>query len=107
MTSLDRNVFRIFEVRAKPGQARLLRQKLSETSIAVVKNKPGNLGYFFGHSLCSDEHDLVFISVWQDLAAVKSRFGDAWQESFLPAGYEEIFESCSIRHVEINGELIP
>ena len=107
MNSLDKNVFRIFEVRAEPGQARLLRQKLSETSIAVVKDHPGNLGYFFGHSLSSDEHDLVFISVWQDLEAVKSRFGDAWQQSFLPAGYEEIIESCSIRHVEINGELIP
>ena len=30
MASLDKNVFRIFEVRAKPGQARLLRQKLAE-----------------------------------------------------------------------------
>ena len=107
MASLDKNVFRIFEARAKTGQARLLRQKLSETSIAVVKDEPGNLGYFFGENLSTDEHDLVFISVWKDLDAVKSRFGDEWEESFLPEGYEEIIESCSIRHVEITGALVP
>ncbi len=103
---LNKCILRIFEVRAMPGKAALLKQKLSGASVAVVDGKPGNLGYFFGTNLSSDENDLVFISVWRDLESIKSRFGEQWQESFLPEGYEEIIDGCSIRHVEFDGKLV-
>ena len=99
-----KHILRVFEVRAKPGNAAELKRKLSDTSVSVVSGKPGNLGYLFGENLSSDENDLVFISLWRDLESVKSRFGDEWQESFLPEGYEEMIESCSIRHIEVEGE---
>lgn len=102
---LDNAILRVFDVRAKAGKVDILKQKLSDTSIDVVKGQPGNLGYFFGESLSDDENDLVFISVWRDLDAVKSRFGDNWQVSFLPEGYEALIENCSIRHIEFSGEL--
>lgn len=102
---LNNAILRIFEVRAKPGNAELLKQKLSDTSVSVVKDKPGNLGYFFGENIGSDENDLVFISVWEDLESVKSLFGREWEQSFLPEGYGEIIESCSIKHIEFDGSL--
>lgn len=105
MIKLSNSILRIFEVRAKPGQAKTLRQKLSDTSVSVVDGKPGNIGYFFGENLSADENSLVFISVWKDLESVKSLFGEEWEESFLPPGYDEIIESCSIRHVEFDGKL--
>jgi len=104
---LNKSILRVFEVRAKPGKAELLKQKLAATSVAVVDGKSGNLGYLFGENLSSDGNDLVFISVWQDLESIKSRFGEEWQASFLPDGYEEIIESCSIRHIEVDGSLKP
>ena len=104
---LNNSILRIFEVRAKPGKADLLKQKLSDTSVSVVKGKPGNLGYFFGENLSSDKNDLVFISVWDNLESVKSHFGKDWKQSYLPEGYEEIIESCSIKHIEFYGSLDP
>ena len=101
-----KSILRVFEVRAKPGNAAELKRKLSHTSVSVVHGKPGNLGYFFGENLSSDENDLVFISVWKDLESVKTRFGDEWQASFLPEGYDEMIESCSIKHIEVEGKLI-
>ena len=83
----------------------MLKQKLSDTSVSVVKGKPGNLGYFFGESISADGKDLVFISVWDNLDSVKSHFGEEWEKSYLPEGYDEIIESCSIRHIEFDGEL--
>ena len=53
----DKAILRVFEVRAKPGKAELLKRKLAETSVAVVDGKPGNLGYFFGADLSSAEND--------------------------------------------------
>jgi len=106
---LSKCILRVFEVRAKPGKAAALKQKLSTTSVSVVRGKPGNLGYFFGAVLSSDGNDLVFISVWDTMESIKSLFGEGWQASYLPEGYAEIIESCSIRHIEFNGslELLP
>lgn len=102
---LSNSILRIFEVRARPGNAALLKQKLSDTSVAVVNGKPGNLGYFFGRNLSSDENDLLFISIWKDLQSIKALFGDEWEDSFLPQGYEQLIDSCSIKHVEFDGKL--
>jgi len=103
--NLSKSIFRVFDVRAKTGKAEVLKQKLSDTSVSVVRGKPGNLGYFFGENISSDKNDLVFISVWKDLESIKSHFGKDWEESFLPEGYEEIIESCSIKHIEFDGSL--
>ena len=100
-----KNILRVFEVCAIPGEAENLVQKLAETSVTVVKDKPGNMGYFFGKQLYSDDLDFVFISVWKDMESVKSHFGADWQHSFLPEGYEEIIESCSVKHIEFDGKL--
>ena len=102
---LSKSIMRVFEVRAKPGNTEVLKQKLADTSVSVVNGKPGNLGYFFGEDLSSDGNDLVFISVWKDLESIKSLFGEEWEEYFLPEGYDEIIEHCSIRHIEFNGSL--
>ena len=99
----NRSILRVFEVRAKPGQAEHLKQKLSDTSVSVVDGHPGNLGYCFGENISFDGNDLVFISVWKDLESIKSRFGEGWEASFLPEGYEENIESCSIKHIEFDG----
>ena len=82
-----------------------MKQKLSNTSVAVVRGKPGNRGHLFGENVSSDGNDLVFISVWKDLESIKSYFGGDWEQSYLPEGYDALIESCSIRHIEVDGEL--
>ena len=102
---LSKSILRVFDVRAKPGKAELLKQKLSETSVSVVNGKPGNLGYFFGENISSDGNDLVFISIWKNLESIKSHFGKDWEQSYLPEGYEAIIDNCSIKHIEFDGNL--
>lgn len=97
------SILRVFEVRAKPGKADDLKRSLSGTSVAVVKGRPGNQGYLFGENVHSDGNDLVFISVWKDMESVRSVFGGGWEVPFLPEGYEESIESCSVRHIEVEG----
>ena len=94
-------ILRLFQVRTKPSCAAELIKKFGVTSAEVVQGHPGNQGYFFGHGVGSDEDYVVFTSIWRDLKAVKARFGDKWQESFLPPGYEELILECSIRHINI------
>lgn len=103
MTAADERtgpLLRIFEVEAKPGHVETLLGKFATTSAAVVRGEPGNRGYFFGRCVQGGENRLLFVSVWADLAAVKARFGEDWERSYLPPGYEELVEHHSIRHVD-------
>ena len=95
-------VLRIFEVRAKEGCADTRIENFATTSADVVRSKPGNQGYFFGRCIQGGENVVLFVSVWQNLDAVKARFGGDWQVSYLPEGYEQFIEECSIRHFDMS-----
>ena len=94
-------ILRLFEVNAKDGCLELLLQKFATTSAAVVANRPGNVGYFFGKILQSSDDVVMFASVWDDIQAIQDRFGADWQSSFLPDGYDDLIETCSVRHFDL------
>jgi quinol monooxygenase YgiN len=93
-------ILRVFEVRCKPGCRDRLLENFATTSADVVRNEPGNRGYFFGRCIQGGEDTVLFVSVWEDLESVQSRFSEGWQESHLPEGYEDLIETCSIRHFD-------
>ena len=95
-------VLRIFDVKAKPDCAGTLLKKFATTSAAVVEGEPGNQGYFYGQGAEGQQDMVMFVSIWESMEAVKTRFGVDWQESFLPAGYEDLIETCSVRHVLVD-----
>ena len=104
MTSEDTRhgpIMRLFQVRTKPGRAPDLVRKFATTSADVVRGEPGNEGYFFGQGVASDDDYVLFASMWRDLDAVKARFGEDWNTSFLPPGYDALIESCSVRHIDL------
>ena len=98
------SILRVFEARAKPGCADALAKKFATTSVDVVKDQSGNQGHFFGKSISGEDDVLVFVSVWKDLSSVKNRFGDEWESSFLPPGYSELIEACSIKHFALHAD---
>lgn len=97
-----RPLLRVFEVHAKDGCADALIKSFDTTSADVVRGKPGNNGYFFGRCVQGGEDVVWFVSVWQKLDAVKARFGDDWQVSYMPDGYEDLIEECSVRHFDMS-----
>ncbi len=101
-------VLRLFQVKIKEGHAETLMKKFATTSAGVVRHEPGNSGYFFGRGFAPDEGYLVFASLWDTIESVKQRFGDTWQQSFLPEGYDDLIEEHSIRHIDLSsGWFVP
>lgn len=98
----ERPILRLFQVKTKKGAAEELLGKFATTSADVVRNEPGNEGYFFGRGVALDEDIVVFASLWKDLEAVKQRFGDDWQNSYLPSGYDAMIDECSVRHIDLS-----
>lgn len=96
-------LLRIFEVRTKPGCAPKLLANFATTSAEVVRDEPGNRGYFFGECVDGGADRVMFVSLWENLDAVKARFGDDWQTSYMPPGYEDLIEDCSVRHFDMAG----
>ena len=93
-------ILRLFEVRCRPGCRDKLMENSKTTSADVVRNRPGNRGYFFGYCVQGGEDTVMLVSIWRDLDAVKTRFGEDWQKSYLPYGYEDLIDECSIRHFD-------
>ena len=93
-------ILRIFEVQVKDGCVEELLENFSTTSSKVVNGHPGNRGYFFGQCVQGGENVVMFVSMWDDLDAVKQRFGDDWEKSYLPEGYERLIDTCSLRHFD-------
>ncbi len=93
-------ILRIFEVQATPDGVETLLENFATTSAAVVDGQPGNQGYFFGRCVPDGDRRVLFVSLWADLESVKARFGDDWEQAYLPPGYDDLVERCSIRHVD-------
>ena len=95
-------IMRLFTVRTKEGCAGQLLANFATVSADAVQHEPGNVGYFYGQGVAQDDGTVIFASLWRDLDAIKERFGEDWQVSFLPPGYEYLIEECSIAHIELN-----
>jgi quinol monooxygenase YgiN len=94
-------ILRLFEARAKSGSGDKLAKQFETTSASVVRGEPGNRGYFFGRTTVDEGQTLLFASLWVDLDAVKARFGVNWKSSYLPDGYAELIDECSVRHFNL------
>ena len=95
-------LLRVFEVHTKKGCADTLLANFATTSVDVVEGHPGNRGHFFGRCVQGGEDRVMFVSLWEDLDAVKARFGDDWQVSYMPEGYEDLIEDCSVCHFDMS-----
>ena len=94
-------IMRLFHVRAKPGCAEQLLQNFATTSANVVRHEAGNKGYYFGGGIAKDKNVVVFASFWKDLDAIKARFGEDWQVSYLPEGYEDLIDEYWLEHIDV------
>ncbi len=94
-------LLRVFEVRAKPDCGSKLLENFATTSANVVRGKSGNQGYYYGRCVQGGDDIVMFVSVWDSLDAVKAHFGADWQDSYMPPGYEELIEKCSVRHFDM------
>ncbi len=94
-------IMRLFHVRAKHGCVAELIEKFASTSADVVQREPGNRGYYFGAGIEADEDVVVFASFWEDLDAIKARFGEDWQVSYLPDGYENLIDDYWVEHIDV------
>lgn len=92
-------IIRIFRVRARPGRAAELERVVRDRGVPTIARRDGLLSLFLGRPDDGDDHDLVLLSVWRDLDALRAFKGDAWREARLLPEEVELSESTSVSHV--------
>lgn len=100
-------ILRLFRARAKPNCESALAEKLATSSVQVVRDEPGFLGFISAGPASNTDRDFVFASMWRDVDAIKARFGHDWRVSFLPPGYAELIEECSVEHYRLTEHSFP
>ncbi len=92
-------ILRIFRARARPGCASELERVVRERGVPNIARREGLLSLFLGRPDDGDDRDLVLVSVWRDVEALRAFKGDAWKEARLLPEEIELSESASVSHV--------
>ena len=94
-------ILRLFRARAKLNRERDLAEKLATTSVDVVRNQPGFIGFLDAGPANDTDRNFVFATLWKDVDAIKATFGQEWRVPLLPPGYAELIEDCSVEHYHL------
>jgi heme-degrading monooxygenase HmoA len=97
-------IVRAFTARPKPGAADELTRLAEEISVPFVDGHAGLVARYFGRGLGATGDELVMISVWESLDAMKGMAGEDWESAVIPdPRMHELIDESSIRHYETRG----
>jgi hypothetical protein len=92
-------IIRIFRARPQPGADEQLARLAEEVSIPFVDAQPGVVVRYTGRGVGATGNELVMVSVWQDLDAMKNLTGENWDNPVLPDERLEPLIAESFLHV--------
>lgn len=95
-------ILRIFRVRARPGRVAELEQVVRARGVPNLTGRDGLVALFLGRPAGEDGDELVLLTVWRDLEALRAFKGDAWQDARLLPEEAELAESASVSHVLVD-----
>jgi len=97
-------IIRVYRARPKPGAADELARLAEEVSIPFVEGQPGLQARFTGRGIGATGDELMMITVWEDLDAMKAMTGDDWESPVIPdERIEELIEESFLHHYESIG----
>lgn len=97
-------IIRVFRAIPKTGKADELAALVKEISIPFVDGQPGLLARHTGKGIGATGDEIVMISIWGNLDAMKSMTGEKWESEVIPDEREaERIEECFVHHYETLG----
>jgi len=97
-------IIRVFRARPKPGKAHELTELVKDISIPFVDGQPGLLARHTGNGIGATGDEIVMISVWENLDALKNMTGENWESEVIPDEREaERIDACFVHHYETLG----
>ncbi len=97
-------IIRIFRARPQSGTVDELARLAEEVSIPFIDGQPGLVARYTGRGLGATGDELVMVSVWEDLEAMKNMTGDDWESPVIPdERLETLIAESFLHHYESIG----
>ena len=97
-------IIRIFRALPQPGAADELARLAEEISIPFVDGQSGLVARYAGRGAGATGEELVMVSVWEDLEAMKNMTGDDWESPVIPDDrLEPLIAESFLHHYEAIG----
>jgi hypothetical protein len=94
-------IIRVFRCTPKPGAVDELERLARDVSVPFVDSQPGLVARYTGRGTGATGDELLMISVWEDLDALKNMTGEDWQSEVIPdERISDLIEESSVRHYE-------
>jgi heme-degrading monooxygenase HmoA len=71
---------------------------LRETAVPLVAEQHGLIAQHVGVPLEDGGTEFVYVTVWQDIASIRSFAGDDWQAAVIDPSEEHLLQETSISH---------
>jgi quinol monooxygenase YgiN len=97
-------IIRVFRARPMPGKVDELVRLAEEIAIPFIEGQPGLVARHTGRGVGATGEELVMVSVWEDLDAMKSMTGDDWESPVIPdERMEPLIAESFLHHYESIG----
>ena len=97
-------VIRVFRAQPKQGKADEFAELIRTVSVPFVEGQPGLVARFTGRGIGRSGDEIVMISVWESVDALKNMTGESWEEEVIPDPREaERIETSWVHHYESMG----
>jgi hypothetical protein len=97
-------IIRIFRARSQPGAVDELARLAEEVSIPFVDSQPGLVARYAGSGVGATGDELVMVTVWENLDAMKTMTGDDWESPVIPdERLEPLIAESFLHHYESIG----
>lgn len=97
-------LIRVFRAEPKPGREGELADLVETVSIPFVQRQDGMVACYAGRGIGRSAGEVVMVSIWENVDALKNMTGEDWETEVIPDTREaERIERCSVDHYETVG----
>jgi heme-degrading monooxygenase HmoA len=95
-------ILRIFRARAHPGRGTALEHVIRTRGIPNISGREGLVALLLGRPDESQGDELVLISLWRDLDALRAFKGESWREARLLPEELELTAAAAVSHIIVD-----
>ncbi len=94
-------IIRVFRAHVKPGKHKEFERMVKEISIPLVRRQKGLVACYSGKPIDRKSDEFIMVTIWADLASLKTFAGEKWQEAVIPAKEErDAMREWFVHHYE-------
>jgi heme-degrading monooxygenase HmoA len=94
-------IIRVFRPTIHPGKESEFESFLAEVAIPLVSRQSGLVAQHVGKPRDPSSTDYIYVTVWEDVDAIRAFAGERWQEAVITPDEEHLLKQTWIGHYDV------